>query len=77
MIISTQVGKIIVTPFEVVVKLAGPAMVTMQASSESITLIGRGANVIACHSGDATWSIKLDNVTQLEQIAKEVGLEIT
>ncbi len=77
MILPISIGKIIVTPFEIVVKLEGPCMVTMQAASESLTLIGRGANVIACNSGDAKWSIKLDNSAQLEQLAKELGLEIT
>ncbi len=76
MMLTISVGKIIVTPFELVVKLDGEARVTLSASSEVITLIGQGANVVACNSGQSKWSIKLDNEQQLRTVAEQLGLEI-
>ncbi|MFB9136844.1 DUF3389 domain-containing protein [Vibrio sp. AK197] len=76
MIIPISIGKVIVTPFEVVIKLEGSQMVTLQASRDTLNLIGRGANVVACNTGEAKWSIKLDNEQQLQVLSQEIGVEI-
>ncbi|CAM2796366.1 DUF3389 domain-containing protein [Vibrio mytili] len=76
MVIEFSVGKIIATQHEVVVKLAGSSMATLQAQSESIQLLGRGANVIVAHGSECKWSIKLDDEEQLILLAKEVGVDI-
>lgn len=76
MVISFKGGKIIATPHETVVKLEGELMVTLQAQNDAITLIGRGANVIAVNGSESKWSIKLESEDQLRQIANEIGCDI-
>ena len=76
MVITFSVGKVITTPHEIVVKLEGTAMVTLQAHNDALTLIGRGANVIAANGSETKWSIKLDNEDQLRSIAAEIGCDI-
>lgn len=76
MVIDFKSGKIVVTPFELVVRLNGEHRVTLQAQSEAVQLIGKGANVISVNGSEAQWSIKLDNEQQLQQIAAELGCEI-
>ncbi|QXO16226.1 MULTISPECIES: DUF3389 domain-containing protein [Vibrio] len=76
MVIDFKSGKIVVTPFELVVRLNGEHRVTLQAQSEAVQLIGKGANVISVNGSEAKWSIKLDNEQQLQQIAAELGCEI-
>lgn len=75
-IIPIKSGKVIVTPHEIVVRLDGPSMVTMQARADVVELIGRGANVVAVNSSEARWTVKLDDETQLQQISDELGCEI-
>ncbi|KGY11607.1 PTS sugar transporter subunit IIA [Vibrio tubiashii] len=76
MVVEFKSGKIIVTPHEVVVKLDGEHRVTMQAQIDAISLIGKGANVIAANGSETKWSIKLDSEEQLQQIALQVGCQI-
>ncbi|MCL9783224.1 DUF3389 domain-containing protein [Vibrio sp. S4M6] len=76
MVIQYSGGKIIVTPFEIVVKENSTSMVTMQASSDAVTLIGNGANVITANTGEVKWSIKLDSQHQLQEVAQQIGCEI-
>ncbi len=76
MVIEFSLGRIIVTQREVVIKLTGDSMVTLQAQTDAIQLLGRGANVILAHGAECKWSIKLDNEEQLKQLAQEMGLEI-
>ncbi len=76
MIIEFSGGKIIATVREVVVKLSGSQMVTLQAQSDAIQLIGRGANVIAVNCSEAKWSLKLDDEKQLTQLASQLGIAI-
>lgn len=76
MVIDFKSGKIVVTPFELVVRLNGEHRVTMQAQSDAVQLIGKGANVISVNGSEAKWSIKLDNEQQLQQIGAELGCEI-
>ncbi|MEF1173377.1 DUF3389 domain-containing protein [Vibrio sinaloensis] len=76
MVIDFKSGKVIVTPHELVVKLVGEHMVTLQAQTDALQLIGRGANVIAANGSETKWSIKLDDEQQLKAIANEIGIEI-
>lgn len=76
MVIDFEGGKIIATPFELVVRLNGQHRVSMQASVDAIQLIGQGANVISVNSSECKWSIKLDSEAQLEVIAQELSLAI-
>jgi len=76
MVIPFKSGKIIVTSHEVVVKLSGEHMVTLQSQVDAIALIGRGANVIAANGSETKWSVKLDNEQQIQQIAEQISCEI-
>ncbi|NVD07908.1 DUF3389 domain-containing protein [Vibrio sp. JPW-9-11-11] len=76
MIIPFSGGKVIASAHELVVKLTGPHMVSLQSQIDAISLIGRGANVIAAHGSETTWSIKLDDEQQLRDIAQQIGIDI-
>jgi len=76
MVIEFSSGKVIATSHEIVVKLNHEAMVTLQAQVDAVTLIGRGANVIAANGSETKWSIKLDNEAQLQQLAQETSIAI-
>lgn len=76
MVIDFEGGKIIVTAHEVVVKIIGTHMITLQATVDALQLIGRGANVISANGAETKWSIKLDNPQQLELIAQQTSLPI-
>lgn len=76
MVIEFESGKIIITPHEVVIKLVGEHMIILQAQTDAIQLIGRGANVIAANGSETKWSIKLDNEAQLREVAAEMGCEV-
>ncbi|MDF2154802.1 DUF3389 domain-containing protein [Vibrio sp. CAU 1672] len=76
MVIEFSLGKIIATQHEIVIKIAGPAMMTLQAHSDAIQLLGRGANVVLAHGAECKWSIKLDDDVQLRQLAEQIGIDI-
>ena len=76
MVIEFSLGKIIATQREIVIKLSGSAMVTLQAQTDAIQLLGRGANVVLSHGAECKWSIKLDNEEQLADLAREIGIDI-
>ena len=76
MVIEFSLGKIIATQREVVIKLSGSAMVTLQAQTDAIQLLGRGANVVLAHGAETKWSIKLDDEAQLRHLAQEIGIDI-
>ncbi|HHF3149617.1 TPA: DUF3389 domain-containing protein [Vibrio diabolicus] len=76
MVIEFSLGKIIATQREIVIKLSGSAMITLQAQTDSIQLLGRGANVVLSHGAECKWSIKLDNEEQLADLAREIGIDI-
>ncbi|WP_295890879.1 DUF3389 domain-containing protein [uncultured Vibrio sp.] len=77
MVIEIKSGKIIATAHEIIVKLNGDQHVAMQAQSDSITLIGKGANVVVANEGGCKWSVKLDNEQQLELLSSQLGCAIT
>ncbi len=76
MMIEFSGGKIIATAHEIVVKLNGVQMVTLQAQTDAVQLIGRGANVIAVNCSEAKWSLKLDDENQLSELASQIGISI-
>ncbi len=76
MVIEFSLGKIIATPHEIVIKLTGSSMVTLQAQSDAIQLLGRGANVVLSHGAECKWSIKLDSEEQLKQLEQQIGVAI-
>ncbi|MEH0082360.1 DUF3389 domain-containing protein [Vibrio antiquarius] len=76
MVIEFSLGKIIATQREIVIKLSGSAMVTLQAQTDSIQLLGRGTNVVLSHGAECKWSIRLDNEEQLADLAREIGIDI-
>ncbi|GAB2650386.1 DUF3389 domain-containing protein [Vibrio panuliri] len=76
MVIEFSIGKIIATPHEVVIKIQGTQMITLQAQTDAIQLIGRGANVVTANCSEAKWSIKLDNEQQLLDLAAQIGIAI-
>ncbi len=76
MVIEFQYGKIIVTQHELVVRLEGEHRATLQATTDSVQLIGGGANVVVANGSEAKWSIKLDDEQQLIQISEQLGCAI-
>ncbi|MDW1819316.1 DUF3389 domain-containing protein [Vibrio sp. Vb1018] len=76
MVIEFSLGKIIATQREIVIKLSGSAMVTLQAQTDAIQSLGRGANVVLSHGAECKWSIKLDNEEQLAELSREIGIDI-
>ncbi|EGQ7901642.1 DUF3389 domain-containing protein [Vibrio alginolyticus] len=76
MVIEFSLGKIIATQREIVIKISGSAMVTLQAQTDAIQLLGRGANVVLSHGAECKWSIKLDNEEQLAELSREIGTDI-
>ncbi len=76
MVIEFSLGKIIATQREIVIKLSGSAMVTLQAQTDAIQLLGRGVNVVLSHGAECKWSIKLDNEEQLAELSREIGIDI-
>ncbi|EGR0024479.1 DUF3389 domain-containing protein [Vibrio alginolyticus] len=76
MVIEFSLGKIIATQREIVIKLSGSTMVTLQAQTDAIQLLGRGANVVLSHGAECKWSIKLDNEEQLAELSREIGIDI-
>ncbi|MCZ4292429.1 DUF3389 domain-containing protein [Vibrio sinaloensis] len=76
MMIPFSGGKIIATAFEVVIRLDGVHMVSLQAQNDAVTLIGRGANVISANGSETKWSVKLDSEQQLIELSKQIGCEI-
>ncbi|MDW2288430.1 DUF3389 family protein, partial [Vibrio sp. 1562] len=52
MVIEFSLGKIIATQREIVIKLTGEGMVTLQAQTDALQLLGRGANVVLAHGAE-------------------------
>lgn len=76
MVIEFSEGKIIVTPHELVVRMQGKHMVALQAQRDAVALIGNGANVISVNGSECKWSMKLDNVDQLNALSIGLGVDI-
>ncbi len=76
MVIEFKYGKIIATQHEVVVRLEGEHRAMMQATTDAVQLMGKGANVVVVNCSEAKWSIKLDNEEQLKLLAETIGCSI-
>ncbi|GHA40366.1 DUF3389 domain-containing protein [Photobacterium aphoticum] len=74
--ITFSEGRIIANQHELVVRLNGQARVTLQAMVDDITLMGRGANVITAMGSGVNWSVRLDSVEQLQEVADAIGIAI-
>lgn len=69
-------GRIIANQHEVVVRLDGASRVSLQATVDDITLLGKGANVITAMGSGVNWSLRLDSEQQLEELAEILGIAI-
>ncbi len=76
MIIEFSHGKVIANMHEVVVRLTGVGLVTLQAQTDALTLIGRGANVVTAYDMQCQWSVQLDSQEQLQQLSDFIGTPI-
>ncbi|WP_117233977.1 DUF3389 domain-containing protein [Vibrio maerlii] len=76
MVLNTSFGKIILTPYEIVIRIQGEQHVTLQAQADAIELIGQGANVVMVNGSESKWSLKLDNPEQLTVISEQLGCDI-
>ena len=74
--ITFSEGRIIANQHELVVRLNGESRVTLQAMVDDITLMGRGANVITAMGSGVNWSVRLDSVEQLQEVADAIGIAI-
>ncbi|MFQ3176672.1 MAG: hypothetical protein ACJAYB_000321 [Psychromonas sp.] len=75
MLIKFNQGKIIANNRDLMIKLEGDAKVTLQAQVDEIALLG-GANVITALGSGLSWSVRLDNREQLDDLAAAVGIPI-
>ncbi|MCK6263581.1 DUF3389 domain-containing protein [Vibrio sp. ZSDE26] len=76
MIIEFSKGKIIVTPHELTVRVDGEHHIALQAISDAVTLMGKGANVVIANDSSCKWTLKLDNEQQLKEISDVLGCAI-
>ncbi|KHT61881.1 PTS sugar transporter subunit IIA [Photobacterium gaetbulicola] len=76
MTIIFSAGRIIANQREVVVRLDGDARVTLQASADDVTLLGKGVNVITAVGSGVNWSLRLDSEQQLAALADTLGIAI-
>jgi hypothetical protein len=73
MVITFSQGKIIVTPFEVQVRL-DVAKLVLQALVDDIQL-RTGALLLVADGGGVRWSLTLDNAEQFELLQSELGID--
>ncbi|GGI98469.1 PTS sugar transporter subunit IIA [Shewanella hanedai] len=72
MVIDFSQGKIILTPFEVQIKLSASGS-GMYAMAEDLTFID-DALIISADAGSIKWSLRLDTLEQLLMIRAEIGI---
>ncbi|MEJ2765000.1 DUF3389 domain-containing protein [Photobacterium sp. MCCC 1A19761] len=68
-------GRIIANQRELVIRLEGPARITLQAMADDIRLIG-GANVVTASGSGVNWSVCLDDEVQLAELAEATGIAV-
>lgn len=73
MLIHFSKGKIIASPFEIQVRLAG---VTLTALAEDIKCHAEALLLIA-NAGAVSWTLVLDNLEQLQQLCEQLGIELS
>lgn len=78
MVLDFSAGKMIVTEFEVQVRLnaasISAASIVLQASSEDIGL-RREPPMIIADGGGVRWSLKLDSLNQLRAVQNVLGID--
>ncbi|MGI2260152.1 DUF3389 family protein [Shewanella sp. GXUN23E] len=74
MIIQFSQGRLILTPFEIQVRLNAPG-VMLQAMVEDIKL-HRDVLVLSADAGAVRWSLKLDHVQQADELIGFLGEQI-
>jgi hypothetical protein len=72
MTLDFELGKIVVTAHEVMIRLFGEQRVTFQAQTEAIQLMGV---VLVVHDAQSRFSIKLSKET-IAQISEVTGIPI-
>jgi len=72
MVIEFSQGKIILTPFEIQVRLSTSGT-TMYAMVEDIKF-NDDALIINADAGAVRWSLRLDTLEQLNEIREELGI---
>ena len=72
MVIDFSQGKIILTPFEVQIKLSSSGS-GMYAMAEDLKFIDE-ALMISADAGSVKWSLRLDSIEQLTMIRGELGI---
>lgn len=75
MIIEFSQGKLILSPFEIQVRLNAPGVV-LQAMVEDIRL-RQEVLVLSADAGAVRWSLKLDNQQQADDLVEFLGAQIT
>lgn len=73
MVIDFSQGKLIVTEFEVQVRL-NAASIVLLAGAEDIAL-RREPSMLIANGGAVRWSVKLDNETQLQSVQEILGID--
>ncbi|MCF1428614.1 MAG: DUF3389 domain-containing protein [Shewanella sp.] len=74
MIIEFSQGRMILSPFEIQVRLNAPGVV-LQAMVEDIKLC-REVLVLSADAGAVSWSLKLDNPRQADELIDFIGEQI-
>ncbi|WP_070966371.1 DUF3389 family protein [Vibrio sonorensis] len=69
-------GKIVVTSQEIQIRIDGDSQIVLRARADAIALLGGGANVVVANDSEVQWSVRLDDVQQLEEISSCLGVKI-
>lgn len=72
MVIDFSQGKIILTPFEIQIKLSTSGS-GMYAMAEDLKFID-DALIISADAGSVKWSLRLDSIEQLNMIRETLGV---
>ncbi|MBW8183824.1 DUF3389 family protein [Shewanella nanhaiensis] len=72
MVIDFSQGKIILTSFEIQIKLSTPGS-GMYAMAEDLKFID-DALIISADAGSVKWSLRLDSIEQLNMIRETLGV---
>ncbi|WP_261818263.1 DUF3389 domain-containing protein [Vibrio gallicus] len=70
MTLDFELGKIVVTPLEIMIRIEGVQRLTLQAQTEALQIMG---DVLVVHDAQSRWSMKLDS-NLIEQIIEITGI---
>lgn len=76
MMIKFSQGHLIVSVHEVQIRFDSSPHMRLQAQVDALRLFGNGANMLVAHDMNCQWAIKLDDETQLQEIASIACLPI-